>query len=127
LPAIALAAFLAAATGFGIQTWRIGQLQQEKGRLVAEVQECARANESNQRTIDALERANQRNATRYAEAQKRAEQAANRIGQLETQIKASADDDIEAIENVDTDCATRPLPDVIRLRVTRGSDEDADG
>jgi membrane carboxypeptidase/penicillin-binding protein len=125
-PILSLVAAVAvlASTGAVVQTWRINGLQERVGALTAEIDECARANESNQRTIEALESASKRNAARYAEALERAERAADRIGQLETQIEQEADDDIRTITMDESACGDTALPDAVRVLFAESGDQD---
>jgi len=111
------AAILALATAFGVQTWRIGQLQQEVGAVGAQLYAAVAANESNQTTITALVTAAKHNAARYEAEKRRADEAAARADEIEDRNREQADEDIDAIEQTDNDCARQPLPDDIRDRL----------
>ena len=116
---------LAAALWF--QTWRIGNLQQENGALAAQIDQCVQANATNQTTINELERANLLNRRRAQEALAEQDKAILRAREAESRLAQEAKDDIEAIEDAATglDCANRPMPDDIRLRVNKGRDRNA--
>ena len=116
---------LAAALWF--QTWRIGNLQQENGALSAQIDQCVQANATNITTINELERANLLNRTRAEDAIRRLREAADRVTTLEQKLREGADDDIDAINEVQSDCADRDAPDAIRLLVSPSHYGDADG
>lgn len=111
------AVILALATAVGVQTWRIGQLQQEIGSVGAQLDQAVAANESNQTTITALVTAAKSNRTRYENAIRRAGQAGARADELAEQIKDQADNDISAVEADTSDCGSRTMPDAIRVRL----------
>ena len=124
---IAAGLFLSLATALWFQTWRIGNLQQENGALGAQLGQCVQANATNQATINELERANLLNRTRAEDAIRRMREAANRVTTLELQLQEGASDDIDAINEVQSDCADQPLPDAIRLRVSARGDRNPNG
>src|SRR6056297_358259 len=115
---VAILAAVLASSAFGVQTWRIGNLQERNGALGAQLGQCVQANATNQTTISELERANERNRTRAEDAIRRMREAANRVTTLELQLREGADDDIDAINEVQSDCADRNAPDAIRLLVS---------
>src|SRR6056297_1650023 len=127
IAAAAILAAVLASSAFGVQTWRIGNLQQENGSLSAQLGQCVQANATNQTAISELERANKRNRTRAEDAIRRMKEAANRVTTLELQLRQGADDDIDAINEVQSDCADRDAPDAIRLRVSPSHYGDANG
>ena len=116
--AAAILAAVLASSAFGVQTWRIGNLQQENGALSAQIDQCVQANATNITTINELERANLLNRTRAEDAIRRLREAADRVTTLEQQLREGADDDIDAINEVQSDCADRDAPDAIRLLVS---------
>jgi hypothetical protein len=103
----------------GVQTWRIGNLQQDIGAARSELSQCVATNQRNmdeyRRVIGGL----------MAQAQERnrklQEQAAliQRLRTWQVEQEAQDDEDIEAIQAVESDCAAAPVPDAIRLRLTR--------
>ena len=127
IAAVAILAAVLASSAFGIQTWRIGNLQERNGALGAQLGQCVQANATNQTTISELERANLLNRTRAEDAIRRMREAANRVTTLELQLQEGASDDIDAINEVKSDCADQPLPDAIRLRVSARGDRNPNG
>lgn len=119
-------ALVLSAAAFGVQTWRIGQLHQALGGLKAEVDECVRANLSNQRTIKNLTDAAARNRKRAEEALAAQRDAVEQINTLEAQIVERASDDITAIQHTDDACGNTRMPDDIRLRLDPRRDRDKD-
>ena len=115
---IAAGLLLSLATALWFQTWRIGNLQERNGALGAQLGQCVQANATNITTINELERANLLNRTRAEDAIRRLREAADRVTTLEQQLREGADDDIDAINEVQSDCADRDAPDAIRLLVS---------
>jgi len=127
IAAVAILAAVLASSAFGVQTWRIGGLQERNGALGAQLGQCVQANATNQTTINELERANLLNRTRAEDAIRRMREAANRVTTLELQLQEGASDDIDAINEVQSDCADRDAPDAIRLLVSPSHYGDANG
>src|SRR6056297_3539507 len=100
ITAVAILAAVLASSAFGVQTWRIGNLQERNGALGAQLGQCVQANATNQTTISELERANLLNRTRAEDAIRRMREAANRVTTLELQLQQGASEDIDAIKEV---------------------------
>ena len=118
------AALLLSASAFGFQTWRITQLHEQIGALESDVKQCLRANKSNQSTIEALRDAQARNQTQREAAIRRQQEAAERVRELEQELDQRGDDDVQVIERTVGNCLDEPIPDAIRMRVTRRRDGD---
>src|SRR6056297_2841945 len=97
IAAAAILAAVLASSAFGVQTWRIGNLQQENGALSAQIGQCVQANATNIATINELERANLLNRTRAEDAIRRQKKAILRAREAESRLAQEAKDDIEAI------------------------------
>ena len=104
-----------------LQTCRIGHLQQEIGAQGAEIDECVRANETNQTTIQQLRDTAEANERQYDHAIERARVAAERADSLQVQIDRTAEEDIHVIESTDDACGLAPMPDDVRLRLNARS------
>lgn len=102
-----------------VQTWRVGNLQQEIGASRADLSQCFVTNQRNaqesRRIIGGLmQQAQERN--RLLQEQ---QQVIERLRTWQVEQEAQDDEDIHAIQAVDSDCGAAAVPDAIRLRLTR--------
>lgn len=123
------AALVAVAIAWAVQTWRIGNLQEDKALLKTQLDAAVGANRTNQATIKALVTAAQENAAKYTQTLREQRSAVDRARELEIQLTERASDDIATIQDTDDACGLSPLPDDIRgrLRVSESRDRDGGG
>ena len=115
----AAAALMAGAAG--LQTYRLSNAHEALGQARAEIKECARANQSNQSTIEALRDAQARNQTQREAAIRRQQEAAQRVRELEQELNQRGSDDVQIVERSEGECLDSPVPDDIRVRLQPGS------
>ena len=120
------AALLLSASAFGVQTWRLGNAQERIGALQSGIQQCAEANRSQMQTLDALRDAQADNEAQRVAALEAQRKAAQRARELQQELDQKGDDDVQIIERTVGNCLDEPVPDPVRLRFARGSDQDAD-
>lgn len=118
------AALVAVAIAWAVQTWRIGNLQEDKALLKTQLDAAVGANQTNQATIEALVNAAKANADKYAETLHQQKLSVDQINRLEQELSERAGDDIEQIESTTDDCARQPLPPDIRMRLDPRRDRD---
>lgn len=113
------AALFVSAFGWGVQTWRIGNLQERIGASAAALDQCDRVNQANvaeyrQILSRLLENAKKRQGILERQAKELA-----KLKQIEAEREARADEDIEAIQADTSDCADTAIPDAIRVRLAQ--------
>ena len=101
---------------------RLGSVRDSRAQVRADLQSCISANESNQGTISALRAAQERNETQRQEAIRRQQAAVERANELQERLdnEPTVTEITEAASG--SECASEPMPDGVRLRLTRDRD-----
>lgn len=85
---------------------------------------CQQTNRQNERAIEVLRKAEEQNTERYQRLVARSREQAEELSRLEAERQEETNETVRQIVIAadGNDCADVPMPDPIRLRLTRDSD-----